>query len=203
MCRALKDKQTNKQKLCIRAVWAFKVVLQAFFFVLFLQKYSLSSHCCLIVAHKHTQTHKIHDNNQICIIFWKSVYMKKYLNVWGFFYSFVYDTSLEMCLSGDVLLWNLRDTWFLVIFVFFFFFSVVLFISSGLGSSVLETGCSCVLGLLHQIPRLKWDCLPLGSFGFLEGLKVFKKNTNLIKLSVTTQALDRLLESMSRYLSRQ
>lgn len=60
----------------------------------------------------------------------------------------------------------------------FFFFSVVLFISSGLGSSVLETGCSCVLGLLHQIPRLKWDCLPLGSFGFLEGLKVFKKKKN-------------------------
>lgn len=45
----------------------------------------------------------------------------------------------------------------------------------GWGSSVLETGCSCVLGLLHQIPRLKWDCLPLGSFVFLEGLKVFKK----------------------------
>lgn len=38
----------------------------------------------------------------------------KYLNVLGFFsffYSFVYDTSLEMCLNGNVLLWNLRDTY--------------------------------------------------------------------------------------------
>lgn len=36
-----------------------------------------------------------------------------------FFYSFVYDTSLEMCLNGNVLLWNLRDACFLVIPLFF------------------------------------------------------------------------------------
>lgn len=38
---------------------------------------------------------------------------------WDFFYSFVSDTSLEMCLNGNVLLWNLRDTCFLVISLFF------------------------------------------------------------------------------------
>lgn len=75
--------------------------LQAFFFlcksILSLFLLTLLSYCC-------TQTKINDDNNRLCIIVWKSVYMTKYLNVLGFFYSFVYDTSLEMCLNGNVLL---------------------------------------------------------------------------------------------------
>lgn len=104
MCRALKDKQTNRN--CASGLFELSKLSCRLSFLFCFCKSILSPHTVVLLLHTntHRHTHKIHDNNQICIIFWKSVYMKKYLNVWGFFYSFVYDTSLEMCLSGDVLL---------------------------------------------------------------------------------------------------
>lgn len=142
-----------------------------------LQNYSLCSHCCLIVAQKQ----KI-DNNRLCIIVWKSVYITKYLNVLGFFYSFVYDTSLEMCLNGNVLLWNLRDTCFLFLVISLF---VVLFVE--LYRCIFWAGSICLVEWwwVMPIPRLSRDwSLPFGD------LKVLK-----IALKRITQALHRLLES--------
>lgn len=83
----------------------------------------LSSHCCLIVAHKHKVAH---DNNLSCIIVWKKcLHDKVTWMFWDFFFSFVYDTSLEMCLNRNVLSWNLRDICFLYLLVLVVLFLII------------------------------------------------------------------------------
>lgn len=139
-------------------------------------------------------TNKIdYDNNRLCIIVWKSVYMTKYLNVLGFFYSFVYDPPLEMCLNGNVLLWNLRDTCFLVIL---FLFSCD-FICWVVSCYIFWAGSICHgdwwWGLSCQIPRRSWDWSLLRPWQWLkEAWKYLKSQINLL---ITTQALHRLLKS--------
>lgn len=125
--------------------------------------------------------------------------MTKYLNVFWIFYGFVYDTSLEMCLNGNVLLWNLRDTCFCLISVFLRIeLCCCIFWAGSIchGDWLCVCVCMCVWGGWScQILRQSWDWSLLRSFNWSRPgriLKIFSIRTSESPLKPCTGSTNQI-----------